>query len=75
MARIDLRNCTIYLKDGLTGAAKANKTLTPDKTAVAQGDTTCKVSDVNIPGARGGLRRPISWPRRGRKTLAQRPNS
>jgi hypothetical protein len=55
MARIDLRNCTIYLKDGLTGAAKANKTLTPDKTAVAQGDTTCKVSDVNIPGARGGL--------------------
>ena len=29
MARIDLRNCTIYLKDGLTGTAKANKTLAP----------------------------------------------
>jgi hypothetical protein len=55
MARLDLRNCVLRLRDGLTGTAKANKALTPDKTAVAEGDTTCKVSDVNLPGARDGL--------------------
>ena len=29
MARIDLRNCTVYLKDGLSGTAAINEPSTP----------------------------------------------
>jgi len=54
MARIELRNCSIYLRDGLAGSAKADKAVTPSKTAVAEGDTTFQVSDTSIPAARGG---------------------
>jgi len=61
MARIELRDCTVRIKDGLGAhpdthpcTALGNKALTPDKTAVAQGDTTCKVSTVSIPTAVGG---------------------
>ena len=61
MARIELRNCTVLMKDGLGAnpdvypcTALANKTLTPGKTPVVQGDTTCKLSSVSIPPAVGG---------------------
>ena len=61
MARIELRDCTVRIKDGLGAhpdiypcTALGNKALTPSKTAVAEGDTTCKVSSVSIPTAVGG---------------------
>ena len=61
MARIELRDCTVRIKDGLGAhpdvypcVAVGNKTLTPGKTAVEAGDTGCKVSSVSIPPAAGG---------------------
>jgi len=61
MARIELRDCTVRIKDGLGAnpdvypcVAIGNKTLTPGKTAVQEGDTGCKVSGVSIPPAAGG---------------------
>jgi hypothetical protein len=61
MARIELRDCTVRIKDGLGAhpsvfpcTALGNKTLTPSKTAVAEDDTSCKVSSVSIPTAVGG---------------------
>ena len=61
MARIELRDCTVRIKDGLGAhpgiypcTALGNKALTPSKTAVAESDTTCKVSSVSIPTAVGG---------------------
>jgi hypothetical protein len=61
MARIELRDCTVRIKDGLGAhpdiypcVADGNKTLTPGKTAVQEGDTGCKVSNVSIPVAVGG---------------------
>ena len=89
MARIELRDCTVRIKDGLGAhpdiypcAAIGNKALTPGKTAVAEGDTTCKVSSVSIPTAVGGntkkipvalaspstVRRSRHGPRRHRRT-------
>jgi hypothetical protein len=66
MARIELRDCTVRIKDGLGAhpetypcTALGNKALTPDKTAVAQGDTTCKVSSTSIPTAVGGKTKKI----------------
>ena len=62
MARIELRDCTVRIKDGLGAnpsvypcVAVGNKTLTPGKTAVEAGDTGCKLSSVSIPPAVGGL--------------------
>ena len=61
MARIELRDCTVRIKDGLGAhpdvypcVAVGNKTLTPGKTAVQAGDTGCKVTSVSIPPAVGG---------------------
>ena len=54
MARIELRNCSFYLRDGLNGSAQANKATNPTKTAVAQGDTTFMVAGTSIPNARNG---------------------
>jgi len=61
MARIELRDCTVRIKDGLGAhpdvypcVAVGNKTLTPGKTAVQAGDTDCKVTSVSIPPAVGG---------------------
>jgi hypothetical protein len=61
MARIELRDCTVYIKDGLGAhpdtypcTALGNKTVSPDKAAVAVGDTGCKVSSTSIPTAVGG---------------------
>jgi len=61
MARIELRDCTVRIKDGLGAhpdlypcTALGNKAITPSKTAVAESDTTCKVSSVSIPTAVGG---------------------
>jgi hypothetical protein len=42
MARIDLRNCTIYLKDGLSGTAAINEPTTPP----AQGDANFDIDTV-----------------------------
>jgi hypothetical protein len=55
MARIELRNCSIYLRDGLAGGTNANQAVTPAKTAVAAGATTFTVSGTDIPNARNGL--------------------
>ena len=62
MARIELRDCTVRIKDGLGAnpsvypcVALGNKTLTPGKTAVEAGDTGCKLTSVSIPPAVGGL--------------------
>jgi hypothetical protein len=59
MARIELRDCTVRIKDGLGAnpdtlpcVADANKTL--PATPVVEGDTTCKVTNVSIPPAAGG---------------------
>lgn len=59
MARIELRDCTVRIKDGLGAhpdtypcVAEANKTL--PSTPVEEGNTTCKVSNVSIPTAVGG---------------------
>jgi hypothetical protein len=61
MARIELRDCTVRIKDGLGAhpttypcVAEANKTLTPSKTAVEEDDTSCKVTGISIPTAVGG---------------------
>jgi uncharacterized protein YxjI len=61
MARIELRDCTVYIKDGLGAhpdiypcTALGNKTVSPDKAAVAVGDTGCKVTTVSIPTAVAG---------------------
>ena len=61
MARIELRDCTVRIKDGLGAhpdvypcVAVGNKTLTPGKTAVQANDTGCKVTGVSIPPAAGG---------------------
>ena len=61
MARIELRDCTVYIKDGLGAhpdiypcTALADKTLGTPNTAVAVGDTTCKVSSTSIPTAVAG---------------------
>ena len=42
MARIDLRNCTVYVKDGLSGTAAVNK---PSSPPVAT-DTTCAIDTI-----------------------------
>lgn len=42
MARIDLRDCTIYLKDGLSGTSVVNQG------APAANDTTVNISTVNL---------------------------
>jgi hypothetical protein len=75
MARIELRDCTVRIKDGLGAhptlypcTAQGNKTLTPDKTAVAESDTGCKVSSVSIPTAVGGY--PEKIPIGARFTIA-----
>lgn len=59
MARIELRDCTVRIKDGLGAhptiypcVADANKTL--PSTPVEEGNTTCKVTNVSIPTAVGG---------------------
>ena len=61
MARIELRDCTVRIKDGLGAnpsvypcVAVGNKTLTPSKTAVEQNDVACKITEVSIPPAVGG---------------------
>ena len=61
MARIELRDCTVRIKDGLGAhpdtypcTALANKTVGTPSTAVAVGDTGCKVTSVSIPTAVGG---------------------
>ena len=61
MARIELRDCTVRIKDGLGAhpdiypcTALGNKTLGTPNTAVAVGDTTCKVSSTSIPTAVAG---------------------
>lgn len=58
MARIELRDCTVRIKDGLGAhpdihpcVADGNKA--PGQ-AVQEGDTTCKVTNVSIPVAAGG---------------------
>ena len=59
MARIELRDCTVRIKDGLGAhpdiypcVAHGNQAL--PATPVAEGDTTCKVTNVSIPTAVGG---------------------
>jgi hypothetical protein len=61
MARIELRDCTVRIKDGLGAhpdtypcTALADKTVGTPSTAVAVGDTGCKVTSVSIPTAVGG---------------------
>ena len=61
MARIELRDCTVRIKDGLGAhpdtypcTALGNKTVSPEKAAVAVGDTGCKVSSTSIPTAVAG---------------------
>jgi hypothetical protein len=60
MARIELRDCVVRIKDGLGAhpdtypcTALGNKAVTPSKTAVAAADTACKVSSTSIPTAAG----------------------
>ena len=60
MARIELRDCVVRIKDGLGAhpdtypcTALGNKAVSPDKTAVAAADTACKVSSTSIPTAAG----------------------
>ena len=64
MARIELRNCTVYIKDGLGAnpvaypcTAVGNKTAVP--AAVAENDPGCLVTSVSIPPAVGGLTQKI----------------
>lgn len=64
MARIELRNCTVYIKDGLGAnpvaypcTAVGNKTAVP--AAVAENDLGCLVTSVSIPPAVGGLTQKI----------------
>jgi hypothetical protein len=64
MARIELRNCTVYIKDGLGAnpveypcTAQGNKTAVP--AAVVENDVACLVTSVSIPPAVGGLTQKI----------------